>query len=374
MFIRLRVAGVLAALVLFGQLFGSVPGYARQETSGADARVRIIHGISDSGPIDLYVDGSLALFGIAFPEASTELMLPSGERKVAIVPSGASPEAAIAAGTLSLEANEQAYVTVVGTVADASVGLFAVDVEPLSEGQSRFRIINGLPDAGDIVAAFAGGEAISAPLAFGDASEYAAIEAGIYDMDILDAASAAPLLTLPQLELGAGVATDIVIVGQAVDATLQAVIAEIELAMARPTGSSARIVAGRCVEAGENAFDLGLVQQGPGEAVGTQDGPAMAQGFGLAPIAFDVVITEPHAVEVTGEDGESAETVACGDVGGRLTETGALVIALRPVAPGGPTGVAVLAPSLEDPAATGVSVFLETSSVSTTDDSDGESG
>ena len=57
-----------------------------------------------------------------------------------------------------------------------------------------------------------------------------------------------------------------------------------------------------------------------------------------------------------GDDGAAA-TAACGDVGGQMTDTGALVIALQ-AGSGTPAGVAVLAPSLEDPEVTGVSVFL----------------
>ena len=42
--------------------------------------------------------------------------------------------------------------------------------------------------------------------------------------------------------------------------------------------------------------------------------------------------------------------VACGEIGGNLTDTGALVIALRSGGTGATAGVAVLAPALEDQA------------------------
>ena len=50
--------------------------------------------------------------------------------------------------------------------------------------------------------------------------------------------------------------------------------------------------------------------------------------------------------------------IACGDIRGKLTDTGALVIALRTQESGVVSGVAVLAPALDDPEATGVSAFL----------------
>jgi hypothetical protein len=50
--------------------------------------------------------------------------------------------------------------------------------------------------------------------------------------------------------------------------------------------------------------------------------------------------------------------VACGAIGGALTDAGALVIALEGSGSAPEHGIAVLAPGVEDPETTGVSVFL----------------
>ena len=69
-----------------------VGGRAVQDLDGgpAGARVRIVHGIADAGPLDIYVDGSLALIGILFADTSGNVVLPGGEHAFAVVPTGAA--------------------------------------------------------------------------------------------------------------------------------------------------------------------------------------------------------------------------------------------------------------------------------------------
>ncbi|HEX2281934.1 MAG TPA: DUF4397 domain-containing protein, partial [Thermomicrobiales bacterium] len=137
-----------------------------------------MHGIADSGPLDIYVDGSLALIGIRFADTSGNVVLRGGEHMLAVVPTGAAPEAAIASGTIAISEDTLAYATLLGTLDSASVGLFEVDVRSLDLGSARFRIISGVPDADEITPIFTGGDALSEPLGFGDASQYASIDAG----------------------------------------------------------------------------------------------------------------------------------------------------------------------------------------------------
>ena len=65
---------VLSAISILGLVTLSVPasGRAEQDLDGgaAGVHVRIVHGIADAGPLDVYVDGSLALIGVLFPPAA----------------------------------------------------------------------------------------------------------------------------------------------------------------------------------------------------------------------------------------------------------------------------------------------------------------
>jgi hypothetical protein len=332
-------------------------GLARQASNGESARVRVLHGIADAGPLDIYIDGRIALIGIQFLETSGDLALSRSDHQFAIVPTGDAVDNAIAAGTLNLQDRDLAYAALLGTSADASVGLFSVDDRPVDEGRARFRVISGIADADSVVPTFVGGDAISEPLSFGDASEYAAIDAGTYDLDILDAASGSSLLSVSQVPLTEGTITDIFLVGSLSDGTQQAAVVAISSEIARIPGSRAQIVAGNCESPDTELADLGLVRVGQGDAVGAPNSAEVAQGYAVAAVPFSTLIQTPHAIAIS-DEANSARFIACGDIGGRLTDTGSLVISLQADGSDLPDGIAVLAPTLENPDATGVSIFL----------------
>jgi hypothetical protein len=356
---RLFVLTVVSVLIVAAV---GIPGAGRamQDTDGEarGARVRIVHGVAGAGPLDIYVDGSLALIGIVFGDTSGNVVLRGGEHAFAVVPTGATPDSAIADGTIALDDGTRAYAALLGPLDSASVGLFEVDDRPLDQGRARFRIISGVPDAGQIIPIFSGGDALSEPLGFGDASQYASIDAGTYDLDFLEAESGVSLLTLPQTPLAEGTTTDVILVGQVSDGTLTALVQPIQVELARAVGRLAQIFTGSCSGLEAAAADLGIVQSGQGAAVGSAGTDPVAQVFGSAGIPFATLVASPHAVVVSDNFDAGGDVVACGDIGGTLTDTGALVIALQTQHTDATAGVAVLAPPLDDPGVTGVSVFV----------------
>jgi hypothetical protein len=356
---RVRHVGVLSLVVAIVVWFPSLDvGRARQESRNDAARIQVVHGVSAAGPLDVYVDGALALIGIVFGESSGEIGFSRGEHELAVVPSGGTPEDAIAAGAIALEGGTRFYVTLLGAPESASVGLFRVDGRPLDAGRARFRIINGASDSGEIIPVFSGGDALSDPLAFGDASEYAAIDPGTYDLDMLDGATGTVLLSVPQVEFGEGTTTDVILIGQLTDASLQALVETLGVSVERAAGRTARILAGTCAEPGDVVAELGVIQEGQGETVGSGAVAPVAQVYGLAGVSFAILTGAPHVIAVDEGDDVAGDIVACGEIGGRLTDTGSLAMTLGLPRSGRTAGVAVLAPGLDDPETTGVSVFL----------------
>ena len=342
---------VLITLVVLGPLLlgGVAPASAQDD---AQTRVRVVHGLDGVGPVDVYVDGNLALIGLGFGETSGELRVASGDHQFAVTPSGGSPDDALVGGAISLRADRELYATLVGTADAASVGLFLIDDRPLDAGRARFRVINGSLDT-TFVPAFTGGGALTEPLTFGDASEYAQIDAGVYDLDFLDENSRAAVLSLTGVEFAEGTANDILVIGQAADGTLATIVETRPVEVTRPTGRSGQVVAGTCDAPGDVVADLGLILPGQGAAVGVSSVEPTSQAYASAAVPFDTLTSSPHAVVVRAENGDP---VACGVVGGTLTDTGSLVIALE--GDGDAHGIAVLAPGLDAPDTTGVSMFM----------------
>lgn len=347
--VLLRV--MVIALVASGALLpgGIAPVGAQDATQ---TRVRVVHGLEGVGAVDIYFDGGLALIGLTEGATSGELRLASGDHQLAVVPSGTSLDNALVAGGITLRAGRELYATLVGTAEAPSVGLFLIDDRPLDAGRARFRIVNGSLDS-SLVPAFAGGDALTEPLGFGDASEYSQIDAGVYDLDFLDEASGTVLLSLPGAAFAEGTANDILIVGQAATGTLATIVEARPVEVTRPTGRSGQIVVGSCADPGDLVADLGLILPGQGTTVGVTDTEPTSQAYASAAVPFDTLTSSPHAILVRSEGGE---VVACGEIGGSLTDTGSLVIALE--GSGAAHGVAVVAPGLDAPDTTGVSLFM----------------
>jgi hypothetical protein len=347
MFLRVMLIAVVASGALF--LGPREPAKAQDESQ---TRVRVVHGLENVGPVDLYIDGGLALIGLSEGQTSGILQVTSGDHQVAVVPTGAGPDNALVAGGITLRPDREVYATLVGTVDAPSVGLFLIDERPLDAGRARFRIINGSLDS-SLVPAFAGGDALTEPLGFGDASEYSQIDAGVYDIDFLDEASGIVMLSLPGAEFAEGTVNDILIVGQGATGTLATMIGVQQVDVTRPTGRGGQIVVGTCEQPGDLVADLGLILPGQGATVGVSSAEPTSQAYASAPVTFDTLTASPHSVVVRSEAGE---LVACGEIGGSLTDTGSLVIALE--GSGAAHGIAVLAPALDAPDTTGVSLFM----------------
>jgi len=354
-----RVSVVLAIFCALGSPLDFVDqGWAQRATAqDSDASVRIVHGLTGVGPLDIYVDGAIAIIGMVFGETSAPITVTGGDRDFAVVPTGGSLETALVNGPITLRDGADYYTALLGSSDSVSVGLFAIDGRELDAGRARFRIISGIPDGTQIVPIFAGGDALTEPLSFGDASEYASIDAGAYDLDMLDAESGISLLALPQTPLAEGTSTDIILVGQLADASLASLIETVAVDLAQPVGRLGQLISGTCADPGEVLADLGLVRPGEGEAVGSDAGQPASQGYGLAAVSFAELVDAPSAVIVVENEDAGGEFVSCGNVGGQLTDTGSLVVAMESPRRDS-MGVAVLAPGFDDPGATGVSVFL----------------
>lgn len=350
---------VLVAMLLLGAL-PVVESRAQSSSASDAARMHIVHGIADAGPLDIYLDGVLALIGIVYGETSAGLNLAGGKHVFAVVPTGAAPDAAIVAGSVTVTAGAGYYTPLLGSAENTSVGLFRIDEQPLPQGRSRFRVINGIVDSGSVTPVFSGGDALSEPLAFGDVSSYAAVDAGTYDLDILDEASGDSLIALPQTPFAEGAATDIIVVGQIADGSVRALVESSPVEVEQATGLTAQIVAGTCDALQATVLELGVVRPGQGDAVGSGNGGQVAQGYTLASAAFSTLVASPHALVVSDGLVNRESIVACGEIAGTLNDAGSLAIALRSAATGAADGIAVFAPGVADPETTGVSVFLTT--------------
>lgn len=347
-----RVAAQEAAPTAAGAAGGT-------DADGGEAAVRVVHGASDAGPIDLYVDGALAVSGVAFPSVSDPLFLPAGDHDLQIVPAGAAADDAVIETTLSLAAGRAYEVAALGPLAELQANVYEVDLDPPAANRARLRLVHGAPDAGPVELAGGDGEALFPAVAYPNETEYADIEAGMYDFEIR-AEDGTVALPLPETELEEGLVYDLFAVGQVADGTLAALLVTATPETLRVAGRPAAIYAGRCEVGGLEASVAALtnVATPAGEPLGRTVAPPSESSITGVPLPLDDILAEDHAVVVLASEEESELVVACGEIGGTPTEEGALIVGLRETNGSGVAGLATLAPSAIDPDLTDVSVAV----------------
>lgn len=344
-------------IVLVLQVGLAVPGWTGGAVGlaqdGATATIRMVHGVAGAGALDLVVDDGVAIVGAGFPSVSDPIPLTAGEHRLRLVPSGADD--ALVEGTVELAAGTAYLAAALGTADEPRLFLYPIDEAPLAPGQARLRLIHGSPDLGPVDLALAGGDLVLPTVEYPNASEAADVEAAGYDLELRLAETGEVALDLPGTTLAEGRVVDLVVVGAAADGSLQALAAETTADEAPPAGRLAELRAGTCGDPGETLAEVGRLAPAAGDPVGPGSPPEAASLAGTADVPLDQLVGESTVVTVASAAGD--QPAACGPVAGRFTADGALVVGLRSTA-GELQGVAVLAPSAVDEAATDLSIFL----------------
>jgi hypothetical protein len=117
---------------------------------------------------------------------------------------------------------------------------------------------------------------------------------------------------------------------------------------------SATLHTGTCTDVGPEVAALAPAFVPTGEQVGSTRSLPATNSFSAVPVALDAMLAADHAFVIAGADGE---VLACGEVGGFLTDTGGLVVGFRSEPSTGLDGVAFLSPG-DAPGQTNVSLFL----------------
>jgi hypothetical protein len=128
---------------------------------------------------------------------------------------------------------------------------------------------------------------------------------------------------------------------------------------AQQTGVAAEIHQGNCDEVGDVVAPLVEARLPQGGRRGSATAMPAANSFTTVPLSLDALTASDHVIVVPVPAGD--ELVACGEIGGTLTEAGALIVGLAPQGDegisGGISGIAYLSPS-SDPTQTNVSLFI----------------
>jgi hypothetical protein len=120
----------------------------------------------------------------------------------------------------------------------------------------------------------------------------------------------------------------------------------------------AHIHSGNCVELGDVVVPLVDLTSPVSEGVGQADRATPSESsLTSVPMTLDAILGADHAINVHLSAERIDTYIACGELGGIIDATGALVVGLREESDSGYTGIAFLSPGA-DGASTDISVFI----------------
>lgn len=184
-----------------------------------DSCVRVVHAAPGSPEVDVYLNDSPIVTGLAFGTSTEFIAVPEGdERKVQVVAAGGTPgDGDLVETDLELDGRNGYEVIVTGNPDDLEANTAELDLAPLPDGQSRVRVIHASPDAGGVDITVADGPTLFEGVDFRDQTDYATIDAGTYNIQVVQDDAVA---LEGELTLEAGMVYDVLAVGRTDDGSL----------------------------------------------------------------------------------------------------------------------------------------------------------
>lgn len=187
-----------------------------------NAFVRVAHLSPDAPAVDIWVDGSRAITNLAFKQITNYIALPSGARRIVVVPAGQnSPE--VINATATLQAGRYYTIAARGRLASIAPSILVDNVAAVAGGQAGVRVIHMSPDAPAVDIAVTGGPILFNNLPFPQATSYLFVAGGTYNLEVRVAGTATVALRLPGVTFEAGRRYSVFAVGLVGNGTLTVV-------------------------------------------------------------------------------------------------------------------------------------------------------
>ena len=211
----IRRLAPLARLILAGALTLAVAGTA---SASSHAWVRVLHASPDAPAVDVYLDDTIvdALTNVPFGTISGYLEVPAGAHNVKVYATGDTTTPVIDA---DLTFGVGTRTTIAATNAVASIEAQVLTDQPTPDcDNAQVRVVHFSADAPAVDIATAGAapaDAVIQDLAYPNASDYLALPAGSYDLEVRLADTTTVALALPDVAVEACTSYSVFAIGSA---------------------------------------------------------------------------------------------------------------------------------------------------------------
>jgi hypothetical protein len=206
-----RVRRALAAVLLAGI---SLPAGLALAASQPAGFLRVAYFSPDGPNVDVYIDGGRILTNVVYKTVGTYQSLPAGSHKVEFRQTGSPTSSpALAAVTTSLSGGAYYTAAAGGKAAELTAVAFSDGFTPPTAGKAELRALHFAPEVPAVDIAIRGGPVIFSSLGFPEATSYAAVASGSYDLEFRAAGTDQVLLTARGVTIKAGAVESLVGVG-----------------------------------------------------------------------------------------------------------------------------------------------------------------
>jgi hypothetical protein len=196
---RMAILTVAAAPLVLAACDGDDDNVTSPSTG--TALVRVAHLSPDAPLVDVYVNGTKALSGVAYEDVSSYLPIPAGSVNFKVTPANAATPVVIDA-TVNL--NSGGNYTVAATGLLASIQPLLLEDDRGTTGQAKVRFVHTSPDAPAVDVAVTGGPVLFSNVSFRQYSGYPQVAPGTYDLEVRVAGTTTVALAIPGVSLRSG--------------------------------------------------------------------------------------------------------------------------------------------------------------------------
>ena len=206
-----------------------------------DSCIRVVHASPGSPAVDVYVNGSPGVQGLAFGTATEFTAIPAGDQvQIQVTAQGAALDTAVIDSEQKLTAGMAYDLVAVGPLDEIELSVSELNLTPLPEGQARVRITHASPDVEGVALGIAESDNLVEGVQYKSTSDYSVVDAGEYTFDVR---TGEDIIALQQdVPLEPGVSYDFYVLGRQDDGSLALLVlmaqsAEREGGVATPAAS-----------------------------------------------------------------------------------------------------------------------------------------
>ena len=199
---RLALIGGIA-VGLTTMLLAASPGVASADNSG---KLRMGYFSSDAPAVDFYVDGQKAWSDIGYKTVSQYISVTAGNHTITVRTAGQPNSAPLAEGQQSIDANSFFTGIAAGKISQQKVAFYPDSLSTPAADKSMVRFVHLAPEVPGVDVRVVNGPTLFTNIAFLGSSQYAAVDAGTYNLALYPTGASSPtLFTANGVEIPPGV-------------------------------------------------------------------------------------------------------------------------------------------------------------------------